>query len=85
MQPPSGVVAYYSIGLGAILLVLWIASERRRFKGPPTGDVIAQRKAEIAASETAIDSAMKVRRNRARPGSTLRAINLRVVRRLKSL
>ena len=85
MQPPSEVVASYSIGLGAILLVLWIASERRRFKGPPTGDVIAQRKAEIAASEIAIDRAMKVRGTRATPGSTLRSINLRVVRGLKSL
>lgn len=70
VQPPSEAVANYSIGIGAILLIMWIASERRRFKGPPTGDAIAQREAEIAASETAIGSAMQVHRSKARPRSS---------------
>lgn len=52
VQPPSEVIANYSIGIGTILLITWIVSERRRFKGPPTGDAIRRREAEIAGTET---------------------------------
>jgi amino acid transporter len=84
MQPPSGVVAYDAIGLGAILFILWIANERRRFKGPPTGDAIAQRKAEIAASEIAMGGAMKVRGSGVGPRSSPKALSRRVLRRFRT-
>ena len=34
--------------------VIWAAFESRRFRGPPIGDMIAKRQAEIAAAEKAI-------------------------------
>jgi len=40
-----------ALGLG------WFLSERKRFKGPPIGDEIKRRQAEIAARERALDAA----------------------------
>ncbi len=45
---------YYSVGFVVLLLVLWFAIENRRFKGPPMGDEIRKRQAEIAAAEAAL-------------------------------
>ena len=40
-----------AMGLG------WVLSERKRFKGPPIGEEIKRRQAEIAAREKALDAA----------------------------
>jgi amino acid transporter len=46
------------IFLAVALAIGWFASESRRFKGPPVGDMIARRQAEIAAAEKAVGEAV---------------------------
>lgn len=50
-QPPNEKVLYVGVALGVVMVVIWFAFERRRFEGPPTGERILQRQAEIAAIE----------------------------------
>ena len=38
----------------ALTAVVWFGFERRRFKGPPIGDEVAKRQAQIAAAEKAL-------------------------------
>ena len=45
------------IFIAVALAIGWFASEARRFKGPPIGDMIARRQAEIAAAEKAVGEA----------------------------
>lgn len=45
---------YYTVAFYGILIVVWFAFERRRFQGPPMGDEIARRQAEIAKAEAAL-------------------------------
>jgi len=45
---------WYTIAFYAILLVVWFAYEGKRFQGPPIGEQIAKRQAEIAAREKAL-------------------------------
>jgi len=51
MQPPNEKVFYVGVGLVVVMLVIWFAFERRRFEGPPTGERILARQAEIEAIE----------------------------------
>lgn len=51
IQPPFDILINYAIGLFVLLLVIWFGFERRRFQGPPIGDMIAKRAAEIRAAE----------------------------------
>ncbi len=51
VQPPNDKVLWIVLGLLAVLAVLWFAVENRRFKGPPIGDEIKRRQAEIAKKE----------------------------------
>ena len=50
-QPPNEKVLYVGVAMAAVMIVIWFAFERRRFEGPPTGEKILQRQAEIAAIE----------------------------------
>jgi len=54
VQPPNDDLLTYTGGLLAIMTVLWFAVARRRFPGPPVGDVIAKRQFEILAAERAV-------------------------------
>ena len=54
IQPPNDKALWVTVAFFALLVVVWFALERRRFKGPPTGESIAQRQAEIAATERGI-------------------------------
>jgi amino acid transporter/predicted flap endonuclease-1-like 5' DNA nuclease len=45
---------WYSLGFLAFLLLIWFGIENRRFKGPPMGEEIKRRQADIAAREAAI-------------------------------
>jgi amino acid transporter len=50
-QPPNQLVGYLIVGLLVVLTVFWFASEKKRFQGPPVGEAIADRQAEIAKAE----------------------------------
>lgn len=54
LQPPNDILVSYAVGLVVLLGLGWFLSERRRFAGPPVGDVIARRQAGIAAAEQAL-------------------------------
>ena len=54
IQPPFDILINYAIGLVVLLLVIWFGFERKRFQGPPIGDMIAKRQAEIRAAERAV-------------------------------
>jgi amino acid transporter len=51
MQPPNEKVFYVGVALALVMAVFWFAFERRRFQGPPTGERIVERQAEIAEIE----------------------------------
>jgi amino acid transporter len=55
MQPPNEKVLYVGIGLVVVMAVFWFAVERRRFEGPPTGERILARQAEIEAIEAELE------------------------------
>lgn len=54
VQPPNAMALNITIGFLALTGVVWGALENRRFKGPPIGDVIIARQAELAAAEAAL-------------------------------
>jgi hypothetical protein len=54
VQPPNDYALPITIGFVVLALVVWVAFERRRFQGPPMGDVIAAREAAIEAAEAAV-------------------------------
>ncbi len=54
VQPPNDKALWITLGFLAIAAAVWFGLERRRFKGPPIGDIIRQRQAEIAAAEQAV-------------------------------
>jgi amino acid transporter len=51
IQPPNDKVLWIVAGFLALTAVLWFAVENKRFKGPPIGDEIKRRQAEIAKRE----------------------------------
>ena len=59
-RPPNDILDNYAIALLVLLVVGWFALERRRFAGPPVGQAIARRAAEIAAEEQAVGGARTI-------------------------
>ncbi|WP_377289836.1 amino acid permease [Rhizobium sp. SG2393] len=57
VQPPNGAALYVTVGFLVLSGIVWIGFEQRRFKGPPIGDEVARRAAEIAAAERAVGEA----------------------------
>jgi amino acid transporter len=57
VQPPNEKVGYLILGMIVAGVVIWYAIERQRFAGPPIGDAIARKQAEIAAREKALGGA----------------------------
>jgi len=55
VQPPNDWALWITIGFFVLTAIVWLAFENRRFKGPPIGDAIAKRQAEIAAAEAAMN------------------------------
>ena len=53
VQPPNAMALNITIGFLVLTAIVWFAFENKRFKGPPIGDAIAQRQAEIAVAEKA--------------------------------
>ena len=54
IQPPNDLVLYIVGGWFIMALIIWFAIENKRFKGPPIGDAISKRQAEIIAAERAV-------------------------------
>jgi amino acid transporter len=54
IQPPNQWALYITVGFVVITGIVWFVLENRRFQGPPIGDVIKKRQAEIAAAEARI-------------------------------
>jgi amino acid transporter len=54
IQPPNDWALEITVGFLVLTAIVWFAFENRRFKGPPIGDAIAARTAEIAAAEAAV-------------------------------
>ncbi|MEO8882948.1 MAG: amino acid permease [Devosia sp.] len=51
IQPPNQWALNITVGFVVITAIVWFAFENRRFKGPPVGELIKKRQAEIAAIE----------------------------------
>ncbi len=54
IQPPNEWALYITVGFLVLSGVIWFGFESRRFRGPPIGDEVARRQAEIAAAEKAV-------------------------------
>ena len=57
VQPPNALALNATVGFLILTAIVWFAFENRRFKGPPIGDMIAKRQAQIAAAEAALNKA----------------------------
>jgi amino acid transporter len=57
IQPPNDWALYITVGFLVVTAIVWFAFENKRFKGPPIGDEVAKRQAEIAAAERAVGQA----------------------------
>jgi amino acid transporter len=55
VQPPNDAALTITGAFLIITAVVWFGFERRRFKGPPVGDEVAKRQAEIASAERALN------------------------------
>ncbi len=54
IQPPNQWALYITVGFFILTAIIWFLFENRRFKGPPIGDLIAERQALIVAAEKAV-------------------------------
>lgn len=54
IQPPNDKVWIITVAMIVLLGIFWFALENRRFQGPPIGDAISRRQAEIKAAEQAV-------------------------------
>ncbi|MBE7185660.1 MAG: amino acid permease [Methylobacterium mesophilicum] len=54
IQPPNEWALYITVGFLVLTGIIWFVFENRRFRGPPIGDEVARRQAEIAAAERAV-------------------------------
>lgn len=54
IQPPNDWALPITVGFLVLTAIVWLAFENKRFKGPPIGDEVARRQAQIAAAEKAV-------------------------------
>ena len=54
VQPPNDWALEITLGFLVLTAIVWFVFENKRFKGPPIGDAIGKRQAEIAAAEKAV-------------------------------
>lgn len=57
IQPPNDWALPITVGFIVLSLLIWVLFENRRFKGPPIGEEIKRRQAEIKAQEAALGGA----------------------------
>jgi amino acid transporter len=51
IQPPNQNVLWITLAFLVLAAIVWFGFENRRFQGPPVGDIIKKKQAEIAAIE----------------------------------
>jgi uncharacterized membrane protein len=54
VQPPNDKVLWITLVFLVITALVWVLFENKRFQGPPIGDMIAKRQAQIVAAEKAV-------------------------------
>jgi amino acid transporter len=54
IQPPNDWALYITVGFFVLTAIVWFGFERRRFRGPPLGDMIASRQVQIREAERAV-------------------------------
>jgi amino acid transporter len=54
IQPPNQWALYITVGFFILTAIVWFAFEKRRFQGPPLGEMIKARQAAIQAAEAAV-------------------------------
>lgn len=54
IQPPNDWALWITVGFLVLTGIIWFGLESRRFRGPPIGDEVVKRAAEIAAAEKAV-------------------------------
>jgi len=54
VQPPNDKLVWYTVALLGIMAIIWFGAARSRFPGPPIGEEIRKRQAQIAAEEAAV-------------------------------
>jgi F0F1-type ATP synthase membrane subunit b/b' len=52
--PPNDKVLYITLALLVLIAIIWYLFENKRFQGPPIGEMIKKRQAEILAAEKAV-------------------------------
>jgi len=57
IQPPNDWALPITVGFVVVSLLIWVLFENRRFKGPPIGEEIKRRQAEIKAAEAKLGGA----------------------------
>jgi amino acid transporter len=57
VQPPNALARPVTLWFLVLTAVVWLALENRRFRGPPVGEMIARRQAQIAAAEAQLEQA----------------------------
>ena len=60
IQPPNDWALDITVGFLIITAVVWVIFENRRFQGPPTGELAAERLANIKAAEAAVGETTKI-------------------------
>jgi amino acid transporter len=54
VQPPNDKVLWITLVFLAITAIIWVLFENKRFQGPPIGEEIKKRQAELLAAEKAV-------------------------------
>ena len=57
VQPPNDQALTVTLCVLVVSALIWFGLERRRFRGPPIGDEVRRRQAEIAAAERVVGEA----------------------------
>jgi len=60
VQPPNDWALDITVGFLIVTAIVWVVFENRRFQGPPTGELAAERLANIKAAEAAVGETTKV-------------------------
>ena len=54
VQPPNDKVLWITLAFLVLTAIIWYVFENKRFQGPPIGEMIKKRQAEILAAERAV-------------------------------